>query len=81
MQDVPPELERITLKAMCADIDERYQSADELLEDLDLFMQEQFKPPEPEEKPMENPAVVPVRSVSEMNKERFLLRQDRKSVV
>ena len=77
VQDVPPELERITLKAMCADIDERYQSADELLEDLDLFMQEQFKPPEPEEKPMENPAVVPVRSVSEMNKERFLLRHRR----
>ena len=75
--DVPPELERITLKAMCADIDERYQSANELLEDLELFIQEQLKPAEPEEKPMENPAVVPVRSVSEMNKERFLLRHRR----
>ena len=75
--DVPPELERITLKAMCADIDERYQSAEELLEDLELFVQEQLKPAEPEEKPLENPAVVPVRSVSEMDKERFLLRHRR----
>ncbi len=77
VEDVPPELERITLKAMCADIDERYQSANELLEDLELFVQEQLKPAEPEEKPMENPGVVPVRSVSEMNKERFLLRHRR----
>ena len=77
VEDVPPELERITLKAMRADIDERYQSAKELLEDLELFVQEQLKPAEPEEKPMENPAVVPVRSVSEMNKERFLLRHRR----
>ena len=77
VEDVPPELERITLKAMCADIDERYQSANELLEDLELFLQEQLKPAEPEEKPMENPGVVPVRSVSEMNRERFLLRHRR----
>ena len=77
VEDVPPELERITLKAMCADIDERYQSANELLEDLELFVQEQLKPAEPEEKPMENPGVVPVRSVSEMNRERFLLRHRR----
>ncbi len=75
--DVPPELERITLKAMCADIEERYQNAEELLEDLDVFLQEQMTPPEPEEKPLENPAVMPIRSVSEMNKERFLLRHRR----
>lgn len=75
--DVPPELERITLKAMCADIEERYQNAEELLEDLDAFLQEQMTPPEPEDKPLENPAVMPIRSVSEMNKERFLLRHRR----
>ncbi len=75
--DVPPELERITLKAMCADIEERYQNAEELLKDLDAFLQEQMTPPEPEEKPLENPAVMPIRSVSEMNKERFLLRHRR----
>ena len=74
---VPPELERITLKAMCADIEQRYQSANELLEDLENFMQEQLKPAEPEEKPLENPAVMPIRSVSEMNRERFLLRHRR----
>ena len=76
-EDVPPELERITLKAMCADIDERYQSADELLADLESFVEEQLKPAEPEEKPLENPAVMPIRSVSEMQRERFLLRHRR----
>ncbi len=77
VEGVPPELERITLKAMCADIDARYQSANELLGDLENFLQEQLKPAEPEEKPLENPAVMPIRSVSEMEKERFLLRHKR----
>ena len=36
--EVPGELERITLKAMCADITQRYQSAAELLDDLDAFL-------------------------------------------
>ena len=40
-------------------------------------MQEQLKPAEPEEKPLENPAVMPIRSVSEMKKDRFLLRHRR----
>ena len=75
--DVPPELERITMKAMCANINQRYQNAEELLEDLNHFVQEQLKPAEPEEKPLENPAVIPIRSVSEMNRERFLLRHRR----
>ena len=35
--DIPEELERITLKAMSADIEKRYQSADELLSDLEAF--------------------------------------------
>lgn len=35
--DIPPELERITLKAMNASLDERYQSAAELLCDLEAF--------------------------------------------
>ncbi len=75
--DIPEELERITLKAMCADIDQRYQSANELLEDLEGFIQEQMKPAEPEEKPLENPAVMPIRSVSELDKERYQLRHRR----
>ncbi len=75
--NVPPELERITMKAMCADIGERYQTAEELLEDLEQFSREQLRPAEQEEKPLENPAVMPIRSVSEMSKERFLLRHRR----
>lgn len=34
---IPEELERITLKAMSADLNNRYQSADELLADLEEF--------------------------------------------
>ena len=34
---IPEELERITMKAMSAEIDNRYQSADELLADLEAF--------------------------------------------
>ena len=74
---IPEELERITLKAMCADIEERYQSANELLDDLEAFVQAQLQPAEPEDKPLENPAVMPIRSVSELNRERFLLRHRR----
>lgn len=40
--DIPPELERITLKAMNASLDERYQSANELLYDLDAFSKAQL---------------------------------------
>ena len=35
--DIPDELERITLKAMNADINERYQSVDDLLNDLNEY--------------------------------------------
>lgn len=36
--DIPEELERITLKAMNADLNERYQSAAELLQELEVFL-------------------------------------------
>ncbi|MEF9970767.1 MAG: Stk1 family PASTA domain-containing Ser/Thr kinase [Oscillospiraceae bacterium] len=39
--DIPPRLEEITLKAMTADINSRYQSAEELLEELEAFRKEQ----------------------------------------
>ncbi|MFB0919573.1 MAG: PASTA domain-containing protein, partial [Oscillospiraceae bacterium] len=39
--DIPVQLENITLKAMAAEIDERYQSADELLNDLEAFRKNQ----------------------------------------
>ena len=37
---LPPELERITLKAMCADREQRYQTASELTEDIDAFLED-----------------------------------------
>ncbi len=37
--DIPEELERITLKAMSADIDKRYNSAVDLMRDLEAFRQ------------------------------------------
>ena len=75
--DIPPELERISLKAMCADIMQRYQSAEEMLLDLDAFVQAQLRAAELEDEEYENPAVVPIRSVSEMKKDRFMLRHRR----
>lgn len=77
VEDIPAELERITLKAMCADINLRYQRASEMLSDLDSFVQAQLKAAEMEAEDYENPAVVPIRSVSELNKERFILRHRR----
>ena len=38
--DIPPEMERITCKAMNAVLDNRYQSAKEMLADLDQFKKE-----------------------------------------
>ena len=77
--DIPPELERITLKAMSCPINKRYQSANELLDDLDKFTQAQIVQ---EKKPeYENPAVAPVRSVSEMSKEKYSLRRKRSGTV
>ena len=77
--DIPPELERITLKAMSCPINKRYQSANELLDDLDKFTQAQIAQ---EKKPeYENPAVAPVRSVSEMSREKYSLRRKRSGTV
>ncbi len=53
--DIPPELERITRKAMCADLDQRYQTANDLVQDIDLFLQdrESVSPETKEEVPAE----------------------------
>ena len=75
--DIPEELEAITMKAMCADLMSRYQSANELLQALDDFTQAQLKAEEaPEEEPVP-PAVVPVRSVSELSRKKYQLRRRR----
>lgn len=77
VEDIPPELERISLKAMCADIECRYQTAGEMLGDLNAFVETQLKAAEQEQLAYANPDVVPIRSVSEMNRERFILRHRR----
>ena len=77
--DIPEELERITLKAMSCQLNSRYQSANELLEDLNKFTQAQIAA---ENKPdFENPAVAPVRSVSELSRDKFSLRRKRSGTV
>ena len=74
--DIPEELERITLKAMSAPIGARYQSASELYDDLEAFAKSQIKA-ENSVKEFENPAVVPIRSVSELTKDKYKLRRKR----
>lgn len=77
--DIPEELERITLKAMSCQLNSRYQSANELLEDLNKFTQARIAA---ENKPdFENPAVAPVRSVSELSRDKFSLRRKRSGTV
>ena len=76
--DLPEELERITLKAMNPNLEERYQSANELVNDLEVFSQGQLKAEDTEEEAeTENPAVKPVRSISELSKEKYKRRRRR----
>ena len=78
VSDIPVELERITMKAMNAKITERYQTAAELLDDLDAFTQSQLRGDiEEEEETLENPSVVPVRSVSELSQDQYKRRRRR----
>ncbi len=77
-EDVPPELEQIAFKAMNPNILERYQTAEEFIQDLDRFSHNQAQQEdEAEVVSLETPSVVPVRSVSEMSKEKFRLRRRR----
>lgn len=78
--EIPLELERITLKAMSAELSERYQSANELLSDLEAFI---HKPVtiDGESADYENPDVKPVRSSTELSRERYRLRRRRSGVV
>lgn len=82
VQDLPPELEHIILKAMNPEIQERYQSAEELIRDLDHFaMTQTQQEDEAEADSLETPSVVPVRSVSEMSKEKYRRRRKRSARV
>ena len=68
---------------MKADINERYQTAAEMLDDLDAFTTEQARLESEvtarEEK--QNPAVVPIRSVSELSKDKYKLQRRRSGKV
>lgn len=75
--DVPQELERVTLKAMSADLEKRYQSASEILDDLEQFTQSQVVPEEePEAEPVE-----PIRAAGEVTKEKYRRGRRRSSRV
>ena len=75
----PAELERIVFKAMSSKLEDRYQTAAELYNDLEAFTQAQQK--EEGEEKYENPAVIPVRSVSEMSKSAYKRRRRRSARV
>ena len=78
--EIPLELERITLKAMNAELSARYQSANELLADLEAFIHTPVIIDE-DAADYENPDVKPVRSSTELSKERYKLRRRRSGVV
>lgn len=87
--DLPDELERITLKAMNADIDQRYQTVDELLRDLEAYrltmnaetgtMQLPAEQTTPSVPIPQN--VMPVSRSGELSKEKFLRRHRRANKV
>lgn len=89
--ELPEELERITLKAMSADITQRYQTVDELLTDLDAYravmnaegvtpaQSTQQEPPKSTVVIPEN--VMPISRSGELSKEKFLRRHRRASKV
>ena len=71
---LPPELERITLKAMCADRSRRYQTADELTEDIDAFLEDR-ESVSPEEIDVPDPGNDP-EVKARVKKRRQFLRQN-----
>ena len=80
--DIPEQLQWITMKAMNAALSQRYQSAAELLADLDAFTQELIYTREPEEEEkIEEPGVVPIRSVSELPNDKYRRRRRRSARV
>ena len=89
---ISPALERIALKAMNADIEQRYQTIDELIQDLDEYRLSSTEPlPEPvvvEEPAAEQPVIVdipenvlPISRSGELSKEKFMRRHRRANKV
>ena len=87
--ELPDELERITLKAMNADITQRYQTAEELLHDLDAYRATQNAAEATQTQPQEMSAnlteipenVLPISRSGELSKEKFLRRHRRANKV
>ncbi len=88
--DLPDELERITLKAMNADITQRYQTADELLRDLDAYRAAMSAESAPASAPVQEAVqssvvipenVMPVSRSGELSKEKFMRRHRRANKV
>ena len=78
---IPEELERITLKAMSADLSARYQTAAELLAALDEFTQSAMKQDFPLEEEEEESSPKPVLSYDELTKASYNLRRKKASRV
>ena len=88
--DLADELERITLKAMNADIDQRYQTVDELLRDLEAYRISMNAEIVPAQTAVAEPAqssvvipknVVPVSRSGELSKEKAVRRHRRANKV
>lgn len=79
VEDVPEDFIDIVDKAMSYEMDDRYQSAAELLDDLNHLVQTQIH--KIDQTQYINPDVIPVRSVSEMPSDKFSLRRKRSSRV
>lgn len=79
VEDVPEEFAEIVDKAMSYEMEDRYQSAAELLDDLNHLVQTQIH--RIDQTQYINPDVIPVRSVSEMPSDKFSLRRKRSSRV
>jgi serine/threonine-protein kinase len=72
--DIPERLEEIILKAMSSDLQERYQSADELLNDLDEFRKHQAAA---EVRSQISPDVKPIEERGEISREKYRQRKKR----
>lgn len=84
-RDIPAELGRIAMRAMCPDICERYQSASELLDDLEHFRKQQAAAianaqQQGDAQVFESaivPDVLPISSVGELPKDKYHRRKER----
>lgn len=79
VDDVPEEFADIVDKAMSYELEDRYQTAAELLDDLNHLVQTQIH--RVDQTQYINPDVIPIRSVSEMPSDKFSLRRKRSSRV